>query len=125
VDNSQPKTQIWANLVKLCDNCSSAKNGPDRCGNTKVQGLATSLDDIKEQGDDSSMSVPENGWHLEDPDFAITFLETAQRDHEHALFMRVYYAKNARKHGITNKRIGQIYGLTEGAVRAMIKKADD
>lgn len=69
--------------------------------------------------------VPENKWYLEDPDFAIFFLETAQRDYEHAKHMRVYYAQNARRHGITYKRIGELYGLTESAIRKMLKRAGD
>ena len=99
------------------------KNGPEPVREHQEQGLATSLDPTKNHKEGLPSMVPENGWHLEAPDFAITFLETAQRDYEHAIFMRTYYAQNARKHGITNKRIGQIYGLTEGAIRKMIKRA--
>lgn len=100
------------------------KNGPEGATNT-TQDLTASLDPTKNHKEGLPTMVPENKWHLEDSDFAITFLETAQRDYEHAIFMRTYYAKNARKHGITNKRIGQIYGLTEGAIRKMIKRAGD
>ena len=101
------------------------KNGLGGATNTKTLGLATSLDPTKNDKETTTAMVPQNKWHTEDSDFAIFFLETAQRDYEHALFMRTYYAKNARKHGITNKRIGEIYGLTEGAIRKMIKRAGD
>ena len=101
------------------------KNGLGGATNTKTLGLATSLDPTKNDKETTTAMVPQNKWHTEDSDFAIFFLETAQRDYEHALFMRTYYAKNARRHGITNKRIGQIYGLTEGAIRKMIKRAGD
>lgn len=101
------------------------KNGLDPVREHQEQGLATSLDPTKNHKEGLPVMVPQNKWHLEDPDFATFFLETAQRDYEHALHMRIYYAKNARKHGITNKRIGQIYGLTEGAIRKMIKRAGD
>lgn len=101
------------------------KNGLDPVREHQEQGLATSLDPTKNHKEGLPVMVPQNKWHLEDPDFATFFLETAQRDYEHAIHMRTYYAKNARKHGITNKRIGQIYSLTEGAIRKMLKRAGD
>ena len=101
------------------------KNGLDPVREHHEQGLAASLDHFHTDKEGLPAMVPENRWHLEDRDFAIYFLEVAQKDFEHALFMRTYYAKNARKHGITNKRIGEIYGLTEGAIRKMIKRAGD
>ena len=101
------------------------KNGLGGATNTRILGLAASLDPTKNDKETTTAMVPQKTWATEDSDFAIFFLETAQRDYEHALFMRTYYAKNARKHGITNKRIGQIYGLTEGAIRKMIKRAGE
>jgi hypothetical protein len=101
------------------------KNGLGGATNTKTLGLATSLDPTKNDKEMTTAMVPQKTWATEDSDFAIFFLETAQRDYEHALFMRTYYAKNARKHGITNKRIGEIYGVTEGAIRKMLKQAGD
>src|SRR5699024_11920101 len=75
------------------------KNGLGGATNTKTLGLATSLDPTKNDKETTTAMVPQNKWATEDSDFAIFFLETAQRDYEHALFMRTYYAKNARKHG--------------------------
>ena len=103
---------------------SGIKNGPEGATNTG-QGLATSLGHIHTDKEGLPAMVPENKWHIEDREFALYFLEVAQKDFEHAKHMRLYYAQNARKHGITNQQIADIYGLTEGAIRKMIKKAGD
>lgn len=99
----------------------SKKNAPEGATNT-TRRLTNSNDQSK--GVASNM-LPQNGWYLEDHDFAIHYLETAQRDYEHARHMRLRRAENARKHGITNKVIGQIYGVTEGAIRKMLKQAGE
>lgn len=64
---------------------------------------------------------PADNWHTKDTDFALYFLTTAQQDYDHAKRMRVYYAQNAKRRGITNQEIGDIFGMTEGGVRRLLK----
>lgn len=56
-------------------------------------------------------------------DIAFEFLALQQRSHEASRRMRPYYAKLAHKHGLTHREIGEVYGVTEAAVRAMIKRS--
>ena len=101
------------------------KNGLGGATNTKTLGLATSLDPTKNDKEMTTAMVPQKTWATEDSDFAIFGLQVAQRDYEHAIFMRTRCAKIARMHGITFKRIGEVYGVTEGAIRKMLKRAGE
>lgn len=56
-------------------------------------------------------------------DLAITFLTLANSEYQSHRLHRSYYARIAREHGLTNQQIGEIYGITEAAVRALIKRA--
>lgn len=50
------------------------------------------------------------------------FLTLADAQYQEHYLHRPYYAAIASEHGLTNQRIADIYGVTEGAVRAMIKR---
>jgi hypothetical protein len=54
---------------------------------------------------------------------ARTFLQFANADYQRIRNLRGYYAKIARQHGLTNQDIADEYGITEAAVRAIIKRA--
>ena len=51
------------------------------------------------------------------------FLQLAKRDYEKAVFMRGYYARISKQHGLTHQEIADEYGVTEAAVRAIIKRS--
>lgn len=53
------------------------------------------------------------------------FLTRARDDFERAARTRVKYAIMARQYGLTNADIGTFLGVTEGAVRALIKRHGD
>ena len=56
-------------------------------------------------------------------DLARTFLTLANDQYQQHRHHRDYYARVAREHGLTNQEIADIYGVTEAAVRAMVKRA--
>ena len=66
------------------------------------------------------MSVPnENRAQL-----AREFLRMAHQNYKTHYAQRVYFARISREHGLTNKEIAEAYGITEGAVRHMLKQAE-
>ena len=123
--NHQKHTRTFAQKSEQCDNRNNTKNGPDQVLPTPNQDLATSLGHFHTDKEGLPLMVPENGWYLEDQDFAIYYLEIAQKDFEHAKHMRLYYARNARTHGITNQQIADIYGITESGVRKMLQRGEN
>jgi DNA-binding transcriptional regulator LsrR (DeoR family) len=54
---------------------------------------------------------------------ARTFLQLANSEYQKHRAHRGYYARIAREHGLTNQDIADEYGITEAAVRALIKRA--
>lgn len=54
---------------------------------------------------------------------ARTFLRLANADYRRVYDQRGYYARIARQHGLTNQDIADEYGITEGAVRAIIQRS--
>ncbi|WP_413354054.1 helix-turn-helix domain-containing protein [Microbacterium sp. 1P06AB] len=50
------------------------------------------------------------------------YLLRARDDLERAARTRIQYILNARKHGLTNADIGTFLGVTEAAVRRLIKR---
>ena len=54
---------------------------------------------------------------------ARTFLALANAEYQKHRAHRGYYAKIAKQHGLTNQEIADAYGITEAAVRAIIKRA--
>ena len=58
-------------------------------------------------------------------DYALQFLQYAADDYAEAIDRREYYAVAAKRLGVSNQQIADIYNLTEGAVRAMLKRAGD
>lgn len=55
-------------------------------------------------------------------EIALYYLELQQKAHLSNRRMRPYYARLAHQHGVTHREIGEVYGVTEAAIRAMIKK---
>jgi len=56
-------------------------------------------------------------------DLARTFLKLANGQYQEHRQHRAYYARIAREHGLTHQDIADEYGITEAAVRALIKRA--
>jgi hypothetical protein len=56
-------------------------------------------------------------------EIARTFLCLANGEYQARKAMRGYFAALAKSHGLTNQDIANEYGVTEAAVRAMIKAA--
>jgi DNA-binding transcriptional regulator LsrR (DeoR family) len=56
-------------------------------------------------------------------DIARTFLTLANSDYQQHRSLRGYYARIAKQHGLTNQEIADAYGITEAAVRTLIKRA--
>ena len=52
------------------------------------------------------------------------FLRMAHQNYQEHYAQRVYFARISREHGLTNKEIAEAYGITEGAVRHMLKRAE-
>lgn len=52
-----------------------------------------------------------------------TFLGLANEAYQESRQNRVRYAQLAREVGLTNQEIGDVYGITEAAVRQMLKRA--
>lgn len=50
------------------------------------------------------------------------YLTRARDDYERAKRTRIAYAIAAREHGMTNGEIGTLLGITEAAVRALIRR---
>lgn len=69
--------------------------------------------------------VPNNTQTTDRRDLAREFLRRAQDDYERARDTRTQLAALARAHGLTNQQIANAYGVTEGAIRAMIKRTGD
>ena len=57
------------------------------------------------------------------PDLARTFLRLANAEYQQHRQHRGYYARIAKEHGLTNQEIANTYGITEAAVRALIKRS--
>ena len=52
------------------------------------------------------------------------FLRMANQNYREHYAQRVYFATIARRHGLTHREIAEAYGITEGAVRYMLKQAE-
>ena len=52
------------------------------------------------------------------------FLRIANQNYQEHYAQRIYFATIARRHGLTNREIAEAYGITEGAVRHMLKRAE-
>lgn len=68
------------------------------------------------------MSLPPRGT-LDRKEIARTFLCLANGEYQARKQNRAYFAALAKSHGLTNQDIADEYGITEAAVRAMIKAA--
>lgn len=56
-------------------------------------------------------------------ELARTFLSLANAEYQTQCLHRGYYARIAKRHGLTNQEIADAYGITETAVRGLIKRA--
>ena len=56
-------------------------------------------------------------------ELARTFLSLANTEYQRHRQHRGYYAKLAKQYGLTNQEIADAYGITEAAVRTLIKRA--
>jgi len=56
-------------------------------------------------------------------ELARTFLKLANSEYQKHRQHRGYYARIAKQHGLTNQEIADAYGITEAAVRTLIKRA--
>jgi DNA-binding transcriptional regulator LsrR (DeoR family) len=56
-------------------------------------------------------------------ELARTFLTLANDEYQKHRQHRGYYARIAKQHGLTNQEIADAYGVTEAAVRTLIKRA--
>ena len=66
------------------------------------------------------MSVPNEDRTV----LAREFLRMANQNYREHYAQRVYFATIARRHGLTHREIAEAYGITEGAVRHMLKRAE-
>lgn len=55
-------------------------------------------------------------------EIARTFLRLANAEYQDHRLHRGYYAKLAKQYGFTNQEIADEYGVTEGAVRHLLKR---
>lgn len=91
------------------------ENGPGRCGNTKCpepnhcKGVA-------------DMSVPAC-LEVDQQAIALDFLHRAEEELKQRRQKRDYFLTLARDKGVTHQRIADVLGVTEGAVRAMLKRS--
>lgn len=58
-------------------------------------------------------------------DLALTALKTCAEDYSRARQARIQVAQAARRAGLTNQQIADAYGITESAVRGLLKRAGD
>lgn len=56
---------------------------------------------------------------------AIDYLKLVAADMRHIASLRVDYMRLARQYGVTNQQIGDALGITEAAVRALLKRHGD
>lgn len=56
-------------------------------------------------------------------ELAREFLKLANSEYQKHRQHRGYYATIAKRHGLTNQDIADAYGITEAAVRTLIKRA--
>lgn len=68
------------------------------------------------------MSVPVDGTDSR-KEIARTFLSLANDEYQQHQTHRGYYARIAKEHGLTNQEIADAYGITEAAVRGLIRRA--
>ena len=68
------------------------------------------------------MSVPARG-QIDRKELAQTFLKLANDQYQQHRLHRAHYARIAREHGLTNQDIADAYGVTETAIRSLLKRA--
>jgi hypothetical protein len=96
------------------------KNTPGPVLPTPGQGLTHSNEQTEGGANLSIVSQPSKTAQ----EYALQFLQYAAEDYTQSIDRREYYAVAARRLGIRYQQIADIYGLTEGAVRAMVKRAN-
>ena len=104
--------------AETCDNRRVNKNSPGSAANTVNPGP-----NHRERVAD--LIVPKLPTWVTDETTAIHYLEFAHHGYQTARETRTHAAITARHYGITNRVIGEIYGIAESTVRLMLKKAGD
>ena len=104
--------------AETCDNRSINKNGSGSAANT----VNPEPDHCKGVAD---LIVPKLPTWVTDETTAIHYLEYAHHGYQTARETRTHAAITARHHGITNRVIGEIYGIAESTVRLMLKRAGE
>lgn len=59
----------------------------------------------------------------DDQEIVRTFLRLANSEFQEHRLQRGHYARMAKENGLTNQEIADTYGITEAAVRGLIKRA--
>lgn len=111
-------TESVAISAETCDNRSINKNSPGSAANTVNPGP-----NHRERVAD--LIVPKLPTWVTDETTAIHYLEFAHHGYQTARETRTHAAITARHYGITNRVIGEIYGIAESTVRLMLKKAGE
>jgi len=70
------------------------------------------------------MSIAMPATELSQKDLAHTFLKLISEQYEQSRRHRIEYAQWARRAGLTFREIAGYYGVTEDAVRKMLKRAE-
>ena len=107
-----------ASTAETCDNRKVNKNSPGSATNTVDPGP-----DHREGVAD--LIVPKLPTWVTDETTAIHYLEFAHHGYQNARETRTHAAITARHYGITNRVIGEIYGIAESTVRLMLKRAGE
>jgi hypothetical protein len=107
-----------ASFAETCDNRKVNKNDPGSAANTVNPGS-------DHQEGVANLIVPKLPTWVTDETTAIHYLEFAHHGYQNALHTRTHAAYTARHYGVTNRVIGEIYGIAESTVRLMLKKAGD
>lgn len=107
-----------ASFAETCDNRRVNKNDPGSAANTVNPGS-------NHQEGVANLIVPKLPTWVTDETTAIHYLEFAHQSFQTARETRTHAAITARHHGITNRVIGEIYGIAESTVRLMLKKAGE
>ena len=94
--------------------------GPAGAGNTKPDPNPKS--GTSRKGLD--MSIPMPATELGQKDLAHIFLKLISEQYQEACRHRVEYARWARRSGLTYREIAGYYGVSEDAIRKMLKRAE-
>lgn len=113
----EPHTELPL-VARSCDNKEVDKNSPGSAANTVNPGP-------NHREGVANLILPKLPAWVTDQATAIHYLEYAHHGYKNARETRTHAAFTARHHGITNRAIGEIFGIAESTVRLMLKKAGE